>query len=72
MNAAPSGAGRKACGTERVNSPAPNHGALRGVPAVGVAGDSKAAPAQGNAFPFKIRIKENCGQHALLSVLTRC
>ncbi len=39
------------CGTERVISPAPLLGALRGVPAEGVAGDSIAAPAQGNAFP---------------------
>ena len=38
-------------GTERVISPAPLTGALRGVPAEGVAGDSKAAPAQGKAFP---------------------
>ena len=52
--AAPSGAGRKACGTERVISPAPLHGALRGVPAEGVAGDSKAAPAQGKAFPSEL------------------
>lgn len=49
--AAPSGAGRQACGTERVVSPAPNHGVLRGIPAEGVDGDSKAAPAQGKAFP---------------------
>ena len=50
-NAAPSGAGRQACGTERVISPALLYGALRGVPAEGVAGDSAAAPAQGKAFP---------------------
>jgi len=34
-NAAPSGAGRQACGTERVISPALLYGALRGVPAEG-------------------------------------
>lgn len=33
QNAAPSGAGREGCGTERVTSPAPILGALRGVPA---------------------------------------
>lgn len=55
-NAAPSGAGRKACGTERIISSAPLHGALRGVPAEGVAGDSEAAPAQGKAFPKRPKI----------------
>ena len=53
-HAAPSGAGHQACGTERVISPAPLHGALRGVPAEGVAGDSKAATAQGKAFPSEL------------------
>lgn len=39
-------------GTERVTSPALLAiGALRGVPAEGVAGDGAAAPAQGKAFP---------------------
>ena len=38
-------------GNERVISPAPIDGALRGVPAEGVAGDSEAATAQGKAFP---------------------
>ncbi len=32
-NIAPAGAGQTACGTERVTSPAPLPGALRGVPA---------------------------------------
>ena len=38
-------------GTERINSPAPLPGVLRGVPAEGVGGDRAAAPAQGKAFP---------------------
>lgn len=38
-------------GNERVISPAPIDGALGGVPAEGVAGDSEAAQAQGKAFP---------------------
>ncbi len=42
-------------GTERVNSPAPLYGALRGVPAEGVDGDGAAAPAQGKAFPKKTK-----------------
>lgn len=38
-------------GAERINSPAPLPGVLRGVPAEGVGGDRAAAPAQGKAFP---------------------
>ena len=51
QNTVPSGVGRKACGTERVTSPAPLPGALRGAPQEGVDGDAEAAPAQGKAFP---------------------
>lgn len=40
-----------AYGTKRVISPAYYHGALRGVPADGVAGESVVAPGQGKAFP---------------------
>ena len=50
-NAAPSGAGRTACGTERVISPAPNHGALRGCPRRRGSRRRAAAPAQGKTFP---------------------
>ncbi|PHR95802.1 MAG: hypothetical protein COA68_16820 [Oceanobacter sp.] len=54
QNAAPLGAGRTACGTERVISPAHHLGALRGFPADGLAGDSAAAQAQRKAFPSNI------------------
>ena len=39
------------CGTERVTSPAPLLGVLRGVPARRGSGRRDAAPAQGKAFP---------------------
>lgn len=42
---------RKEC----ANSPAQLPGALRGIPAEGVAGNGKAAPAQGKAFPHGSR-----------------
>jgi hypothetical protein len=62
QNAVPSGAGRQPCGTERVISPAPFLGALRGIPAHGVAKDSEAAAAQGKAFPLTwLKFLGQCG-----------
>jgi hypothetical protein len=47
--------GRRFCGKERVISPAPILGVLRGAPADGVGRDGAAARARGKAFPRKMQ-----------------